>query len=72
MNHHEICQHLIALSFGSYLRYLFRDAIIGPGTDFFGSKIFILPAHLNVLEAEFIPVIVKWTPVLLFLVQVLH
>ena len=57
---------LVILAFGSiFAGYLFRDAIIGPGTDFFGSAIFILPAHLNVLEAEFIPVIVKWTPVLL-------
>jgi NADH-ubiquinone oxidoreductase chain 5 len=51
---------LVILAFGSiFAGYLFRDAIIGPGTDFFGSAIFILPAHLNVLEAEFIPVIVK-------------
>jgi len=51
---------LVLLGFGSiFVGYLFRDAIIGCGTDFFGNSIFILPEHLNVLEAEFIPVSVK-------------
>ena len=56
---------LVLLAFGSiFVGYVFRDALIGAGTDFFGNAIFILPEHLNVLEAEFIPVGIKWTPVL--------
>jgi NADH-ubiquinone oxidoreductase chain 5 len=51
---------LVLLAFGSiFVGYVFRDALIGAGTDFFGNAIFILPEHLNVLEAEFIPVGIK-------------
>jgi NADH-ubiquinone oxidoreductase chain 5 len=51
---------LLVLTVGSiFVGYLGRDMIIGAGTDFFGSAIFVLPSHNNVLEAEFIPVSVK-------------
>jgi hypothetical protein len=33
--------------------------IIGAGSDFFKHGIFVLPEHLNVLEAEFISTTVK-------------
>jgi len=57
---------LIILCFGSiFIGYLTRDAIIGVGSDFFSNAIFTLPSHLNVLEAEFLPVGIKWTPVCL-------
>ena len=56
---------LVILAFGSiFVGYLGRDAIIGVGSDFFSNAIFIHPSHINVLEAEFIPVGVKWTPVI--------
>ena len=56
---------LLILSFGAiFVGYLGRDAIIGVGSDFFSNAIFIHPDHINMLEAEFIPINVKWTPVI--------
>jgi NADH-ubiquinone oxidoreductase chain 5 len=56
---------LVILGFGSiFWGYIFRDAFIGVGSDFFANSIYVSPAHLNLLEAEFIEPIVKWTPVL--------
>ena len=57
---------LVILAFGSiYIGYIFRDAFIGVGSDFFQNSIFVNPQNLNLLEAEFIAPITKWTPVLL-------
>lgn len=57
---------LVILALGSiFWGYIFRDAFIGVGSDFFGSSIFVSPQNLNLLEAEFIEPILKWTPVLL-------
>ena len=57
---------LVILGFGSiFWGYIFRDAFIGVGSDFFGSSIFVSSSNLNLLEAEFIEPILKWTPVLL-------
>jgi len=51
---------LLVLSFGAiFVGYLGRDMIIGAGSDFFKHAIFVLPEHLNVLEAEFISTTVK-------------
>ena len=56
---------LVILGLGSiFWGYIFRDAFIGVGSDFFANSIFVSPANLNLLEAEFIEPIVKWTPVL--------
>lgn len=57
---------LLILAFASiFMGYLFRDAFIGVGSDFFQNSIFVNPINLNLLEAEFIKPITKWTPVLL-------
>ena len=56
---------LFILAVGAiFVGYLGRDAIIGAGSDFFKHSIFVLPEHLNVLEAEFISPLTKWTPVM--------
>lgn len=54
---------LIILGFGSiFVGYLFRDIMLGFGTPFFGNAIYI--SNFNTIEAEFIPTLVKWTPVI--------
>lgn len=54
---------LIILGLGSiFVGYLTKDFFIGLGTDFWGISIFILPFHLNFIEAEFLPIFTKWLP----------
>jgi len=56
---------LVILGFGSiFFGYIFRDAVIGPGTDFFGASIFIHPVNNNLISAEFLPAFYKWIPVI--------
>jgi proton-translocating NADH-quinone oxidoreductase chain L len=57
---------LIVLSFGSiFWGYLAKDMIIGMGTDFWQSALFVLPRHNLVIESEFIPSYVKLVPTVL-------
>jgi proton-translocating NADH-quinone oxidoreductase chain L len=54
---------LILLSFGSiFVGYLARDMMIGLGTDFWGSALFILPQNIVYLESEYIPQVIKMVP----------
>jgi proton-translocating NADH-quinone oxidoreductase chain L len=54
---------LVVLSFGGiFWGYLAKDLIIGLGTDFWQSAIFVLPKHNLFIESEFIPVYVKLVP----------
>lgn len=54
---------LIILSLGSiFIGFLTKDFFVGIGTDFWGSSIFIFPTNLIVVEAEFLPVLIKWLP----------
>ena len=54
---------LIILALGSiFIGFLTRDFFIGIGTDFWDSAIFILPSNLFYIEAEFLPVFIKWLP----------
>ncbi len=56
---------LVVLALGSiFFGYIFRDAVIGPGTDFFGAAIFIHPFNNNLISAEFLPNFYKWIPVI--------
>jgi len=51
---------LFILAIGSiFIGYLYKDAFIGVGSDFFGNSIFIHSNHLNLLESEFIRPIIK-------------
>jgi NADH-ubiquinone oxidoreductase chain 5 len=57
---------LIVLSFGSiFWGFLTKDMIIGLGTDFWQSSIFILPKNNLFIESEFIPSYVKLVPTVL-------
>jgi NADH-ubiquinone oxidoreductase chain 5 len=57
---------LIVLSFGSiFWGYLAKDMIIGMGTDFWQSALFVLPRHNLFIESEFIPSYVKLVPTVL-------
>jgi NADH-ubiquinone oxidoreductase chain 5 len=50
----------LLLAFGSlFVGYIFKDAFIGVGSDFFKNSIFVNPHNLNLLEAEFIKPITK-------------
>uniref|UniRef100_A0A4D6BM09 NADH-ubiquinone oxidoreductase chain 5 n=1 Tax=Balbiania investiens TaxID=111861 RepID=A0A4D6BM09_9FLOR len=59
---------LVLLTLGSiFIGYLTRDLFVGFGTDFWGSSIFILPIHTNIIEAEFLDTGIKWLPFFLSL-----
>ena len=54
---------LFVLSLGSiFLGYLSKDLFIGLGTPFWNNSIFISPEHINIIDAEFIPIHIKWLP----------
>jgi len=56
---------LVTLSLGSiFSGFMLKDLFIGVGSIFLGNSIFILPKHFNLFEAEFLPTLVKLTPVL--------
>lgn len=54
------------LALGSiFIGYLFRDAVLGLGTPFFGNAIFTLPINSDsMIDAEFIDTQYKWLPVI--------
>lgn len=45
-----------------FIGYLTKDMFIGLGSPFWNNAIFILPENLNIIDAEFIPVYIKWVP----------
>ena len=56
---------LLILSFGSiFVGYLLKDMFIGAGTNFFGASIFVMPEHLSIINAEFLPPFIKLIPVI--------
>ena len=56
---------LVLLSFSSiFIGYLTKDMFIGLGSPFWNNAILVLPQNLNIIDAEFIPVYVKWIPFL--------
>jgi NADH-ubiquinone oxidoreductase chain 5 len=55
---------LVILCFGStFVGHLSKDLFIGLGTPFWNNAIFILPRNLTMIDAEFIPILIKWLPV---------
>jgi NADH-ubiquinone oxidoreductase chain 5 len=46
-----------------FLGYLTKDLFIGFGTPFWNNSIFILPSNLIMFDSEFIPIFIKWVPV---------
>jgi NADH-ubiquinone oxidoreductase chain 5 len=68
-NSHEssglILFSLIMLSLGSiFSGFLLKDFFIGVGSIFLGNSIVVLPKHFILFDAEFLPSLVKLTPVL--------
>ena len=56
---------LCILALGSlFVGYLGKDMMIGCGSDFWGSALFTAPAHLQILESEYIPQFQKMCPLL--------
>jgi NADH-ubiquinone oxidoreductase chain 5 len=54
---------LFFLCIGSiFFGYLFKDLFIGIGSQFFGNSIFILPKNYNMIDAEFLPLVIKMIP----------
>jgi NADH-ubiquinone oxidoreductase chain 5 len=59
---------LFILALGSiFIGYITKDMMIGPGTDFWGNALFILPEQLSLLDAEWIDTSVKLVPLVLSL-----
>ena len=62
---YQICIALAILSIPSmFIGFYSRDMIIGMGTDFWGNSIYILPEHMNIIDAEFITHFYKVLPVI--------
>ena len=59
---------LFILCVGSvFVGYLTKDLFIGLGTPFWNNAIFTSPQNLTMVDAEFVPVCVKWLPVVVSL-----
>ena len=50
-----------------FVGFYTKDMVVGLGTDFWGTSIFINPQNLNVFDAEFIQIFFKLLPVILSL-----
>ena len=69
---YQICIALAVLSIPSmFIGFYSKDMIIGMGTDFWGNSIYVLPEHMNRIDAEFIEHIYKVLPVILSLCGVM-
>ena len=56
---------LLLLAFGSlFVGFLAKDMMIGPGSDFWGNSLFVLPQHTILTESEYIPQFQKMLPLL--------
>jgi len=59
---------LLILCVGSiFVGYFTKDLFIGLGTPFWNNAIFISPQNLTMIDAEFIPIHIKWLPVVVSL-----
>jgi len=68
----SICIALATLSIPSlFVGYFTKDMIVGVGTHFFGSAIYVDVTNMNIFDAEFIPNFYKTLPVKLSLLGVL-
>jgi NADH-ubiquinone oxidoreductase chain 5 len=57
---------LFILALGSiFIGYFTKNLFIGLGTPFWNNSIFILPDNLIMIDAEFIPICIKWVPVII-------
>ena len=54
--------------FSIFFGYIFKDLFIGLGTDFWINSLFMMPHHINIIDAEFsLPIFYKLLPVILSL-----
>lgn len=54
---------LLPLTLGSiFIGFLTKDFFVGVGSDFWNNSILILSNHLFFIEAEFLPIKIKWLP----------
>ena len=54
---------LIILALGSlFAGFIMKDFFVGIGTTFWGNSIFVYPTNVINLEAEFLPIWLKWLP----------
>ncbi len=68
----NICIALAGLSIPSMLvGYYTKDMIVGLGTSFFGTAVYVSTLNMNLFDAEFIPVFYKILPVKLSLFGIL-
>ena len=59
---------LLILCIGSIFGgYFTKDLFIGLGTPFWNNSIFISPENLIMIDAEFVPIYIKWLPVIVSL-----
>ena len=59
---------LLILCIGSIAGgYFTKDLFIGLGTPFWNNSIFISPENLIMIDAEFVPIYIKWLPVIVSL-----
>lgn len=53
------------LSLGSiFSGFLLKEFFIGGGSIFLGNSVFVLPSNFNLVEAEFLPLSIKLTPLI--------
>ena len=65
---YQICIALGCLAIPSiFIGFFTKDMIVGLGTDFWGSAIYVHPQNMNMFDAEFIPSFYKLLPVKLSL-----
>ena len=63
---------LMVLGLGSiFIGFITREFFVGIGTDFWENSIFVLPSNVYFIEAEFLPVFLKWVPFFLSLIGIL-
>jgi len=61
---YQICFALAVLCIPSiFIGFYSKDMLIGLGSDFWGTSLFVLPENMNRIDAEFIPHIFKILPV---------
>jgi len=61
----RITAPLFVLSLGSiWIGFILKDMVIGVGTDFWGTAVFVHPENQVMVEAEFLPTGIKWIPVI--------
>ena len=63
---------LVVLAIGSiFIGFLTKDFFIGIGTNFWDTSVFVFPTNMFFIEAEFLPILIKWLPFILSLLGII-